>query len=51
MKPKVPKEVRDYLAQLASKGGTARAKKYSKAKLSEWASKGGRPPRKKKGSR
>jgi hypothetical protein len=51
MKSKVPKEVRDYLAQLASKGGTARAKKYNKATLSEWARKGGRPPKKKKGSK
>ena len=48
MKSKVPKEVRDYLAQLASKGGTARAKKYTKAKLREWAKKGGRPLKKKR---
>ena len=41
-------EVRKYLAELAKKGGKARAKKYDKATLSKWAKKGGRPPKKKK---
>jgi general stress protein YciG len=29
--------------EFASKGGKARAKKYSKEKISEWGKKGGRP--------
>lgn len=51
MSDKLDKSVQKYLAALASKGGKARAKKYNKATLSEWARKGGRPPKKKKGSR
>lgn len=31
------------LKQFATAGGKARAKKYSKEKLSEWGKKGGRP--------
>ena len=31
------------LKEFQSKGGKARAAKYSKEKLSEWAKKGGRP--------
>ena len=38
--------VRDYLRKIARKGGKARAAKYDKATLSEWAKKGGRPPKK-----
>jgi hypothetical protein len=48
MTDKVPEEVRKYLAQLAKKGGKARAKKYNKATLSKWAKKGGRPRKKKR---
>ncbi len=33
--------------EIASLGGKARAKKYSKKQLSEWAKKGGRPKVKK----
>ena len=46
MKKELPEEVRKYLAQLASKGGKARANKYNKETLSKWAKKGGRPPKK-----
>jgi general stress protein YciG len=38
--------VREYLTKIARKGGKARAAKYDKAILSEWAKKGGRPPKK-----
>jgi hypothetical protein len=48
MTPKIPDEVREYLAKLARKGGKARAEKYDKATLSKWAKKGGRPPKKDK---
>ena len=43
MKKQIDKAVKEYLSQMASKGGKARAKKYDKATLSEWAKKGGRP--------
>lgn len=43
MANRMPEEVRRYLAQLAKKGGKARAKKYDRATLSKWAKKGGRP--------
>ena len=36
-----------YLKKLGSKGGKARAAKYDKETLSNWAKKGGRPPKKK----
>ena len=39
------KMLREYLAKLGRKGGRARAARYGKAKLSEWAKKGGRPPK------
>jgi len=39
------KMIREYLARIGRKGGKARATKYGKAKLSEWAKKGGRPPK------
>jgi general stress protein YciG len=38
--------IREYLRRIARKGGKARAAKYDKATLSEWAKKGGRPPKK-----
>lgn len=37
------KMIRQYLAKMGRKGGKARAAKYDKATLSEWAKKGGRP--------
>jgi general stress protein YciG len=47
---KIPKEVRDFLAKIQSKGGKARAAKYDKKTLSKWGKKGGRPPKKGKKS-
>jgi general stress protein YciG len=38
--------VKQYLAEMASKGGKARAAKFDRATLSKWAKKGGRPPKK-----
>jgi hypothetical protein len=38
--------VKKYLAEMASKGGKARAAKYDKKTLSQWAKKGDRPPKK-----
>jgi DNA invertase Pin-like site-specific DNA recombinase len=35
--------IREFLAKVGSKGGKARAAKHSKATLSKWAKKGGRP--------
>jgi general stress protein YciG len=43
--------VREYLKKIARKGGKARAAKYDKATLSEWARKGGRPPKVKDGNK
>jgi general stress protein YciG len=40
---KIPKEVREFMAKIQSKGGKARAAKYDKKTLSKWAKKGGRP--------
>ena len=40
------KVIRQYLTEIARKGGKARAAKYDKATLSKWAKKGGRPPKK-----
>jgi hypothetical protein len=37
------------LSELGRKGGKARAKKYSKAKLSEWAKKPAKPGKKPRG--
>jgi len=37
------KVIRQYLIEIARKGGKARAKKYDKKTLSKWAKKGGRP--------
>lgn len=36
----------ELMRQMGSLGGKARAKKYSKATLSKWAKKGGRPRKK-----
>ena len=44
-KAKVNPAVQDYIRQVASMGGKARAAKYPKATLSKWARKGGRPPK------
>jgi general stress protein YciG len=38
------KVIRQYLSEIARKGGKARAKKYDKKTLSKWGKKGGRPP-------
>jgi hypothetical protein len=35
--------IREYLAGIGSKGGKARAARHSKAELSKWAKRGGRP--------
>ena len=43
MKKDPGKTIREYLAEIGRKGGKTRARKYSKATLSEWAKKGGRP--------
>jgi hypothetical protein len=43
---KITPSVKDYIRQVASLGGKARARKYSKAILSKWAKLGGRPPKK-----
>jgi hypothetical protein len=41
---KITEEIlREARRKLSSTGGKARAKKYSKAQLSKWAKKGGRP--------
>jgi len=37
------KVIRQYLTEIARKGGEARAKKYGKKTLSKWGKKGGRP--------
>lgn len=39
------KLIREYLAKLGRKGGKARAAKYDKATLRQWAKLGGRPPK------
>jgi len=41
--------IREYLAKIGRKGGKARAAKYEKATLREWAKLGGRPPKQRKG--
>ena len=38
--------ISEYLSRIGCKGGKVRAEKHSKAQLSEWAKKGGRPPKK-----
>jgi len=42
-KPDLPDDVLDYFRKTGSIGGKTRAKKHSKAQLSEWGKKGGRP--------
>jgi general stress protein YciG len=39
--------VLEFLANIGSKGGKARAARHDKATLSEWAKKGGRPKKEK----
>jgi transposase len=43
MKPEMTPEVKAYFREITSMGGKARAAKYPHSKLSEWASRGGRP--------
>jgi general stress protein YciG len=43
--------IREYLKKIARKGGKARAAKYDKAALSEWAKMGGRPRKSKEGDK
>lgn len=40
------KIIREFLTEAGRKGGKARAAKHSKAQLSKWAKKGGRPSKK-----
>jgi hypothetical protein len=47
-KPKITPAVAEYIRQVASMGGKARAKKHDKATLSKWARLGGRPRKKAK---
>ena len=42
-KPVLTPEARIYMRELASLGGKARARKYSKRTLSKWSKLGGRP--------
>jgi len=49
-KPKITPAVQDYIQEVASLGGKARAAKYDKATLSKWGKKGGRPPKERKGA-
>jgi general stress protein YciG len=43
MKNDADKVIREFLARIGRKGGKARAKQHSKAELSKWAKRGGRP--------
>ena len=43
--------ISEYLAKIGRKGGKARAERHSKAELSKWAKRGGRPPKAKKGEK
>jgi len=51
MEKDTDKIIREFLAQIGSKGGKTRAKKHDKATLSKWAKKGGRPPKRKDGGK
>ena len=51
MKRATDKVIRQYLTEIARKGGKARAKKYDKATLSKWGKKGGRPPKRQDGGK
>jgi hypothetical protein len=44
-------EIKRFLREAASKGGKERAKRYSKAELTEWAKKGGWPKGRPRGKR
>ena len=44
----IPEDVMEYFRKTGSIGGKARAKKYTKAQLSEMGKKGGRPKGSKK---
>jgi hypothetical protein len=46
----IDKAVREFLKKQARKGGKARARKYDKKTLSQWAKRGGRPRTKKEGA-
>ena len=48
---KASEEIKKFLRAAASKGGKTRAKRHSKAELSEWASKGGWPKGRPRGKR
>jgi len=43
---KLDDAVKQYLTEMASKGGKARAAKYDKKTLTQWAKRGGRPSKK-----
>ncbi len=40
---KITPAIKNYVRQVASMGGKARAQKYDRATLSKWAKRGGRP--------
>jgi hypothetical protein len=40
---RIPEDVMEYFRKTGAMGGKARAKKHSKAELSEWGKMGGRP--------
>jgi hypothetical protein len=42
-KLRIPDDVMEYFRKTGAMGGKARAQKYSKKQLSEWAELGGRP--------
>jgi hypothetical protein len=46
MKVRIPEEAMKYFKLTGAEGGKARARKHTKAELSEWGKKGGRPRRK-----
>jgi DNA invertase Pin-like site-specific DNA recombinase len=43
--PSLSPSVRNYLAEIGSKGGQTRARRHARAELRAWARKGGRPAR------
>lgn len=43
MKPRIDKNIREFLAEIGREGGKARARNHSKEELSKWAKEGGRP--------
>ena len=48
---KIPKDVLKYFQKTGAEGGKARAKRHTKAELSEWGKLGGRPKGSGKGNR